>query len=144
MGRKRDIPAYRSWQGMKTRCYNQNRPKDINYKERGTIVCKRWINSFENFLEDMGPRPDGTSIDRKDNNGNYEPSNCRWATNKEQQRNRYNNRMLSYNGRRQCLAEWAEELNVPYLALRKRLRNHKFEYIVEHKAGLFAIIPTGL
>lgn len=78
--------TYRSWQSMKRRCDN---PKDIGYKYwggRGITYCKRW-NKFENFLKDMGERPLGKSIDRIDNDGNYEPSNCKWSTRSEQNKN---------------------------------------------------------
>lgn len=78
-------PAYKAWKEMKQRCYNTNSSKYKNWGGRGIIVCDRWINSFENFFADMGERPlNKTSIDRIDVNGNYEKSNCRWATPKEQ------------------------------------------------------------
>jgi hypothetical protein len=76
--------TYRSWQSMKTRCNNLNFRR---YGGRGITYCDRW-NSFENFLADMGPRPPGHSLDRINNNGNYEPSNCRWATLSQQAQNR--------------------------------------------------------
>jgi hypothetical protein len=79
--------TYTSWHGMKARCNNSNNPRYEDWGGRGITVCERW-QSFENFLEDMGERLEGTSIDRIDNDGNYEPSNCRWATPKEQQEHR--------------------------------------------------------
>lgn len=80
-------PLYHTWEGMKTRCYNKNCPKYEYYGGRGIKVCDRWIQSFDNFLLDMGERPLGMSIDRINNDGNYEPSNCRWATMSQQRIN---------------------------------------------------------
>ena len=86
-------PEYKTWQRMKNDCYNPRARKYPIYGGRGITVCDRWLHSFENFLADMGTRPaDKTSVDRINNNGNYEPGNCRWATAIEQARNRRNNR----------------------------------------------------
>lgn len=84
-------PIYESWKAMRKRCLNPNAPKYRLYGGRGITICERW-DYFENFREDMGERPIGLSLDRIDNDGNYEPGNCRWATQKEQQNNRSNNK----------------------------------------------------
>lgn len=89
-------PTYISWQRMHDRCYKKSNNRFRYYGERGIKVCKRW-HVFENFLADMGERPEGLSLDRKNNNGNYHKRNCRWATRSEQMRNRSNN--LKFRGK---------------------------------------------
>ena len=79
-------PTHRSWHGMRNRCLNPNVPEYKNYGGRGIKVCERW-KYFKNFLEDMGPRPDGYSLERIDVNGNYEPSNCKWIPLRKQNHN---------------------------------------------------------
>lgn len=85
-------PLYDTWQGMKTRCTNQNHIHYKNYGGRGITVCDEWVDTFEQFVRDMGDRPEGYTLDRRNNNGNYTPDNCRWATILEQNRNRRNSR----------------------------------------------------
>jgi hypothetical protein len=117
-------PEYRAWSAMKLRCANPNNEQYHNYGGRGITVCDRWRQSFAAFLVDMGPRPSPRhSIDRIDNNGNYEPGNCRWATSREQNRNRRNNIVLTHDGRTMCLADWARELGVPRGTLLARYRD---------------------
>lgn len=124
---------FTSWQAMLDRCYNKNNVSYKRYGGRGIKVCKRWRYSFENFFSDMGLKPTPKhSLDRYPNNdGNYEPSNCRWATRKEQQRNRSNTPFLEYNGQRLTLQEWADILNIPKYTLLRKLKKQDFIIIIK-------------
>jgi len=84
---KMKTPTYSTWGALKSRCNNPNDKRYDYYGGRGITVCKRWLRSFENFLEDMGERPKDSTIDRIENDGGYEPDNCRWATREKQIRN---------------------------------------------------------
>ena len=100
-------PIYSTWCKMMERCTNPLRKEFKNYGARGIRVCERW-REFENFLADMGEKPTGLTIDRINNNGNYEPGNCRWATQVQQQRNKRNNRIFTVRGTTGCLQELCE------------------------------------
>lgn len=102
---------YRIWSFMKVRCLNKNSKAYFWYGARGIKVCDRWMK-YENFLEDMGRCPDGMSLDRINNDGNYEKSNCRWATKIEQANNTRTNRYIFWKGRRQTMAQWCRELGI--------------------------------
>ena len=115
-----NTPTYKSWQSMRTRCLNKNSDQYPDYGARGIAVCERW-NSFECFLEDMGHRQKGTTIDRIDNDKGYEKSNCQWSTMREQENNKRINVVLIFDGRSQTVAEWAREKGMGYQTLRKRL-----------------------
>lgn len=115
-------PELRSWEMMRVRCNNPNNHKFPMYGGRGIKVCERW-DSYENFLEDMGRRPSlNHSIDRINNNEGYFPENCRWATPKEQARNRSSNSLIEYDGRTQCIAAWCEEFGIGRCTLRARIK----------------------
>lgn len=114
-------PEYGIWMALKQRCSNPNNSRFDAYKDRG--VCQRWQKSFEAFYQDMGPRPTSKhSIDRINNDGPYSPENCRWALPSQQARNKSNNINLTYQGKTQCLTDWARELNISRLALRSRIQ----------------------
>lgn len=102
-------PEYKTWCNMKERCCTEDNKSYKYYGGRGIKICERWINSFENFFEDMGKKPSTAhSIERDDVNGNYEPSNCRWATKKEQAGNTRTNVWLEYEGKKMTITNWAK------------------------------------
>lgn len=115
-----NTPVHRVWIGMRSRCNNPQSREYVNYGGRGIKVCERW-DSFENFVADMGVRPEGYSIDRINNDGNYEPSNCRWATTTQQLNNRRVNRVLELNGERRTIGEWSAKLGIGWHTIRSRV-----------------------
>lgn len=125
----RDSSEYHTWASMKQRC-NINTANKENfdlYAGRGITVCDRWINSFENFIEDMGMKPSAKhSIDRIDNNKGYYKENCRWATNKQQSRNKRDNFYITYKNETKTLVGWCEELNLNYGTIHARLKVYKW------------------
>lgn len=115
-------PEYTSWQLMKDRCCNVNNKTYQYYGGRGIKVCEQWLDSPEQFVKDMGTKPDKTyTIDRIDCNGNYEPSNCKWASKSEQSRNRNDSKTLTIDGIKKHLADWAADYGMPYLQVYKRI-----------------------
>jgi hypothetical protein len=116
-----ETAEYRSWCKMKARCYDRNDKRYQNYGGRGIAVCSRWRNSFENFFEDMGPRPEGYSLERIDNDGIYEPSNCIWVPIENQSRNRSTVRWIEFKGKRMSIADWSREMDIGFATLRFRL-----------------------
>lgn len=119
---KTKTPEYNVWRLMRYRCHKPTQPGFKHYGGRGIVVCDRWRESFENFLADMGERPTSAhSLERKDNNGPYDPDNCVWATKKVQVRNRRCTIRVSYNGETKTLAEWAEQFGIKLHSLRNRI-----------------------
>ena len=112
--------TYKTWAHMLDRCRNPNSKKWSRYGGRGIQVCERWL-LFENFVADMGAKPTGTTLDRIDNNGNYEPHNCRWATQKTQQNNRSTNHVLVAFGKAMNISQWATFLGKNRDTIRRRL-----------------------
>jgi hypothetical protein len=127
-------PEYMAWKAMLHRCENAKHPQYEYYGGRGIKVCEQW-HKFENFLADMGTRPSPKlSIDRVNNDGNYEPGNCRWATWSQQRRNQRLNRrpskhrsLLTHMGRSMSIVEWATELGISSNSLGKRLKKMPLE-----------------
>lgn len=116
-------PEYFTWIGIKDRCYNKNCPRFSDYGGRGITVCETWVNSFVDFLVDMGRKPSKNhSIDRINVDGNYSFENCRWATRKEQSRNTRKTKYLTNNGITKPITEWAEELDISVTTLKGRLK----------------------
>lgn len=128
--------TYTTWQGILQRCTNPNYHKYPTYGGRGIRVCDQWQgeHGYENFLRDMGEAPEGMSIERENNNGNYEPGNCRWATRAEQARNQRSNIRIEFRGRSMILVDWANEIGITYGALKYRLKNWPIEKALTHPA----------
>jgi hypothetical protein len=122
------VPEFNLWRHMAQRCFNPANPGYPNYGGRGITMCARWRDSFVAFLEDMGPRPSPAhSVDRFPNqNGNYEPGNCRWATPLQQSRNSRNNTIIEYKGERLCMAEWGERFHIHPGTIYSRLVCYKW------------------
>jgi hypothetical protein len=114
---------YHIWLGAKARCNNPSSSGFHRYGGRGIKICDRWNYSFENFLTDMGNRPSTEyTLDRKDNNGDYEPANCRWATHEEQQSNKVTNTNYTIHGVTKCLSHWCKHYNINPATVYSRIK----------------------
>lgn len=113
-------PLYVTWKDMKARCQSQSDPEYHNYGGRGITICDRWLD-FWAFVSDVGPRPKGMTLERIDTDGDYVPSNCRWATASEQSRNKRTNRYLSHGGVSLCITDWAKRTGINKTVIRLRL-----------------------
>jgi hypothetical protein len=124
--------TYNSWANMKQRCTNPSNSKYKNYGLRGITVCKEWIDSFENFVLDMGEKPFGMTLERKDVNKGYLKENCCWADMKTQANNKTSNRVLTHDGKSMTASQWADHLNIKFATLRMRLhRNWPLERVLK-------------
>lgn len=116
-------PLYSCYQAMKNRCYNNRHEAYMNYGGRGIKVCERWLESFSNFKIDMETTwKQGLTLDRIDNNGNYSPENCRWATYREQANNTRRSKNYEYNGQNKTLTSWAREYGINPTTLHSRVK----------------------
>ena len=120
---------YKVWDDMKSRCYNQNHKEYNLYGGEGKTVCDDWLHDFQAFYDwaMANGYKEGLTIERIDNTKGYSPDNCKWATYKEQANNKRNNHLITYNGKTQTMAQWADEYNVPYDKLKSRLNKSHWD-----------------
>lgn len=120
-----ETTIYSSWKAMKARCLNPKSKSYHNYGNRGIMICERWLNSFENFLADMGEKSEGLTLERINNDKGYYKENCKWATRKEQANNRRlaNKKyiIIDFNGCKLTISQWAKKLNIKRATLKNRL-----------------------
>lgn len=116
-------PTYNSWRSMRNRCLYDNE-NSKHYKQKGIVICTEWIDNFDQFVQDMGERPEGTTLDRIDSNGDYEPSNCRWASHREQQNNKHFLTAIEYEGVTHTIGEWAYILDLDDTQLNKAYKRY--------------------
>lgn len=148
----RSEKIYSVWAGMIERCRNPKNKRYKHYGGRGIGVCERWANSFVSFFSDMGYPPSGLTLERKDNNKGYYKRNCKWATHKEQSRNRTSNRIIEYKGQRKSLIDWSEILGFDYDLIYVRLYRDESPESAFHRpvkknitgiTGVYHIAATG-
>jgi hypothetical protein len=129
-------PIYGLWEGMIARCYRQSAINYHIYGGRGIFVCDRWL-SFENFYADMGDRPNGLSLERKDNDGPYSPENCTWATRTEQSNNTRRNVRLTFNGETLTITQWSSCLGIDISTIRSRIKRGMPVDRILHRGKLY-------
>lgn len=123
--------THQCWRDMRQRCNNPNNHRYYTHGARGIKVCKEWEDSYENFVTDMGHKPDGYTIDRIDNNQGYSKENCKWATPKEQAQNRRTNINISYKGKTLNLQQWSEIVGLTFASFSKRVKKWGVERAIE-------------
>ena len=134
LAKRTRTPEYRCWSSIKTRCYNPNSRGYQWYGARGISMCQAWRDSFTAFLAHIGQRPtDLHTLDRIDNDGNYEPGNVRWATRNEQSQNTRLTRLLAHDGETLSLSAWARRLGIDPKSLRERLRHNSTAVALSHQ-----------
>jgi hypothetical protein len=131
--------TYRTWSNMLSRCRNPNATCYADYGGRGITVCERWL-TFANFLADMGECPPSMTIERRNNNGNYEPSNCYWATPIDQANNKRNTRYVTYRGEQMSIARLASLAGLPYSVVQQRIS--KYGWSAEDAANTPILTPS--
>ena len=121
------IPTYHSWYDARRRCTDPRRPEYRDYGGRGIVMCESWAKSFQAFLADVGECPPNHTIERINNNGNYEPGNVHWRPRSDQARNRRITRTLTFNGQTLSIAEWAEKTGLPFRTLKARIDKYGWD-----------------
>jgi hypothetical protein len=118
-----NTPTYNSWRSMRNRCLFNNK-NSKHYKNKNITICDEWLNNYDTFFTDMGERPFGTTLDRLDNSGNYNKSNCRWASNRTQQNNKESLTKVEHNGIVKTIGEWCFELDLDNTQIAKVYKRH--------------------
>lgn len=135
MHNMKDSLEYSSWTAMKKRCLNKNHIYYNRYGGRGIKISERWVHSFLAFYGDLGPRPSSKhQLERIDNDGDYTPENCKWATKKEQANNRESSHFITINGETKTLTQWCEQLGLKYSTINKRITS--YHWPIERALGI--------